>query len=249
MEERRRELSERLGRVSRTGAGRELKALAHALADEQIAAVVIGVWRRRAWVLAATERGLRLSRRPRLFGRKRDISWSWSELRQVRAGQQRLDLVFGEETVELSALVPHTEFVRLVDGARRAVSDSPPETETVDLRELAKSKLGRTGAFGWEGSIDSLPDRLLDDERVERIAIARLDFEGLLVVTDRRVILFNVGLRRANERLWEVDREQILGAEAVDDSLRLHLPSGAVALTDVLPHERCAELAAALWRG
>lgn len=208
-----------------------------------------GVWRRRAWIIAATDRGLHFSRRPRVFGRDRSASWSWSELRQVRAGAQRVDLAFGDQTVELQLVAPHSEFVRLVDAARQAASDSRAETRTEDLRELAKRKLGRTLAFGFEASIDSLPDRLLDGERVERVAVARLDFVGLLAVTDRRVILFEVGLRRAKERLWEVDRDQILGAQAVEDGLRLELRSGAVTLTDVLPEERRDELAAALWRG
>jgi hypothetical protein len=237
-----------LGRA-RIGAGRELDALARAVGDEEVAAVVNGVWRGRGWVIAATQRGLHLSRQPRLFGRKRNVSWSWSELRQVRAGAQRVDLQFGDEAVELWALVPHAEFVRLVDAARGAVSDARPETRTEDLRELAKSTLGRTVAFGFEGAIDSLPDRLLSDERVDKVAAARLDFNGLLVVTDRRVMLFDVGLLRAKERLWEVDREQILGAEVVENGLRLALPSGAVTLTDVRPPERSAELAAALWGG
>ena len=246
MEDRRRELSERLGPVRFAGAGRELRALADAVGDEEIAAVVYGVWNRRGWISAATERGLYLSREPRLFGRKRNLSWSWSDLREIRTGAARVDLVFGDEAVELQFLGPHSQFVQLVDTARRAVSDAPPEEETEDFRELAKSKLGRTLAFGFEAAIDSLPDRLLDDERVEHVAAARLDFNGLLVVTDRRVILFDVGLRRVKERLWEVDREQILAADAVEDGFRLVLPTGAVTLTEVWPPERRAELAAAL---
>ena len=69
------------------------------------------------------------------------------------------------------------------------------------------------------------------------------------MVTDRRVVLFDVGLRRGKERFWEVDRDQILGAEAVEAGLRLELHSGVVTFTGVLPDERRAELAAALWRG
>ena len=248
MDQRRRELSERLGRW-RTGAGRELQALAQATAEEQLVAAVYGVWRLRAWIIAATDRGLHLSRRPRVFGRDQGLSWSWSDLREVRAGPQRVDLVFGDQTVELRFLSPHREFVRLVDAAREAASGSSAATQGEDLRELAKRKLGRTLAFFFEAAIDSLPDRLHEDERVERVASASLDFHGLLAVTDRRVILLDVPLRRAKDRFWDVDRDQILGAEAVEDGLRLDLGSGTVTFTNVLPDERRAELAAALWRG
>jgi hypothetical protein len=248
MDERRRELSERLGRY-RTNAGRELRALAQATADEQIVAAVYAVWRWRAWIVAATGRGLHLSRRPRLFGRNRSEFWAWSDVQGVRAGPQRIDLVLGDETVELRFIAPHREFVLLADAARRAASGSSTDTRSEDLRDLAKRKLGRTLAFFFETTIDSLPDRLLDDERVERVAGARLDFHGLLAVTNRRVVLFDVPMRRAKERFWEVDRDQILGAEAVEDGLRLELGSGTVTFTHVLPDERREELAAALWRG
>jgi hypothetical protein len=247
MDERRRELSERLGRWG-TGAGRELDALARATAGERLVAAVYGARRRRAWIIAATERGLHLSRRPRLLGRDASASWEWSELREVRAGPQRVELVFGDETVELRLLAPHREFVRLIDAARQAASGSSEGIRTEDLRELAKRKLGRTLAYGYEATIDSLPDRLLDGERVERVAVATLDFTGLLAVTDRRVLLFDMGLR-GRERFWEVDRDQVLGAEPVDEGLRIDLRSGEVTFRGVLPDERREELAAALWRG
>lgn len=248
MNDRRRELAERLGRYRAT-AGRELEALTEATAGEQLVAVVYAAWRRRAWIVAATDRGLRGSRRPRIFGRDKSASWSWFELGDVRAGAQRVDLVFGDRTLELNLVAPHEELVKLVEFAREQISGAPAETRTEDLRELARHKLGRTLAFGYEAAIDGLPDRLHDDERVERVAVARLDFHGLLVVTDRRVILSHVGLRRASDRFWELDREEILQAEATEDGLRLTLRSGEVELTAVLPDERREELAAALWRG
>jgi hypothetical protein len=61
--------------------------------------------------------------------------------------------------------------------------------------------------FGSEAAIDGLPDRLEDGERVERLATATLGFHGLLVLTDRRLLLLDVALRSARERLWEVPRE------------------------------------------
>ena len=248
MADRRQELRERLGRWG-TAAGRELDALTAATAGEQVAAAVYGVWRRRGWIVVATDAALHMSRRPRIFGRDRTTSWPWSELREVRAGAQRVDLVFGDRTLELNLISPHREFVQLADAARNAMPGSDVEVRTEELRELAKRKLGRTLAFGFEGSIDSLADRLVHGEHVERLATARLDFDGLLVVTNRRVILFDVGVRRGKERLWEVDRGRIRGAEATGDGLRLDLDSGPVTFTAMLPDERREELAAALWRG
>ena len=239
-------MEERLGRY-RTAAGREMDALTEATAGEQMLAAVYGAWRRRAAILVATERGLHLSRRPRVFGRDRYVFWPWAEVSRVRARNQSLDLELDGETVELRVLSPHREFVRLADAARGATSRA--ETRSEDLRELAKVKLGRALTFGWEGSIDALPDHLLDGERVERVATARLEFDGLLALTNRRIILYDAGMRRVNERFWGVDRGEVLGAVEVEDGLRIELASGPVTFTGVLPEERCAELAAALWRG
>lgn len=248
MEDRRGELEERLGRY-RTAAGRELETLTEATDGERLLAAVYGAIRKRAWIMVATERGMHLSRRPRIFGRDRYEFWPWSELRGVHARAQSLDLEFGSETRELRLLAPHREFVRLADAARDAVSGPGVGTRSEDLRELADLKLGKTLAFAYEGSIDALPDRLREGERVERVASARMEFDGLLAVTDRRVVLFDVGLRRANERFWAVGREEVLGAVATDDGLRLELESGPVTFTGVLPDARREELAAALWRG
>ena len=248
MEDRRRELEERLGRW-RTAAGRELEALTEATEGEEVRAAVYGALRRRGWIIVATDRGIHLSRRPRVFGRDRYEFWPWSELRGVTARPTRVDLEFEDRAVELKTLAPHSEYVRFVDAARDGASGSGAETRSEELREMANRKLGKVLAFGLEGSIDALPDRLLDGERVERVASAKLDFDGLLAVTNQRVVLYDVGLRRAGERLWEIDRDEVLGAVATDDGLRLELASGPVTFTGVLPDERREELAAALWRG
>ena len=106
---------------------------------------------------------------------------------------------FASETVELK-LMSHDEFVALLEVAR-----GPVETSSSDLRELARIKLGKTLAFGYEATIDALPDRLEPDERVERVAIGTAEFTGMLVVTDRRVLLVDRGLRA--ERFWEAPRD------------------------------------------
>ena len=71
----------------------------------------------------------------------------------------------------------------------------------------------------------------------------------MLVVTDRRLLLTRVGLKRDNDRFWEAGRDQILGAREIENGLALDLHDGLVTFTDVLPEERRGELAAALWRG
>lgn len=112
---------------------------------------------------------------------------------------------------------------------------------------MAKTKLGRLMAFGFEAAIDGLPDRLAPGESVQRLAGATLDFAGLLVLTDRRLLLVDVTLREAKERLWDVTRTSIRAAEPVDDGLRLRLSDDdQVTLTAFLPPERRDEFAVVL---
>ena len=103
--------------------------------------------------------------------------------------------------------------------------------------------------FGFEATIDGLPDRLQTGERVERLAGATGGFAGLLVLTDRRLLLLDVTLRRASERLWELDRSAIRTVERVDGGLRLGLLDGEARLRHFLPPERRDEFAAVLTAG
>jgi hypothetical protein len=237
---RREELGARLGGY-RLSVPRELDALARATADEELRAVVHGVWRWKGWVAVATDGGLYMARRPRVLGRARDRSWRWSDLRDLRSGGSlSVDLDFGEEVVELRFLGPHDEFVALLEAAR-----GPTETSVEALRELARVKLGKTLAFGYEATIDGLPDRLAPDERVERLAVGTLDFTGMLVVTDRRLLLVDVGIRA--QRIWETPRGAIRRLELADDNgLRLTLEDDVVTISEIVPLDRRDELAAVL---
>jgi hypothetical protein len=237
---RREELRARLGLYGLM-AGRELDALAAASSGASLEAVVYCVWQWKGWIAVATDSGLLMSRRPRVFGRRRDVAWRWSELRSVRSGGAlSVDLDFGTERVELRFMGPHDEFVALLDAAR-----GPSETTTEELRALARTKLGSSLAFGYEATIDGLRDRLEPDERVERLAVATLEFTGLLVLTDRRLLLIEVGVR--SERRWEAARADVRGAEPVDYSaLRLALGPDAVTLTGFTPADRRDEFAAVL---
>jgi hypothetical protein len=238
-------LLERLGRYA-TGASRDVRDAAELAAGEALVAAVVAVWRRRGWVVVATEDGLRLARHPLLLGRRRTRRFGWGALTAVDSGPQRVTLTFAGEEVSLLAASPHGEFVRLLELARRTLSGEAHPT-VAELRELARLKLGRTLAFGFEATIDALPDRLQPGERVERLAGASLDFAGLLVLTDRRLLLSLASLRRAGAREWAVPREDVRGAQPVGDGLRLLLAHGEdVTLTEFLPRDRRDELAAVL---
>ena len=237
-------LKQRLGRLA-SATRREVRALAPLVEGEEIQAVVFALWNKQGWIVAATDGGLRLARRPRL-GRARDVKAAWSDLTDVRAGSQRVDLGFGRLEVRLSFVQPHDEFVHLVEAARRRVPGGAGDVTVAELRELARRKLGRMLAFAHESAIEALPDRLEPDERVERLATATVGFKGLLAVTNRRVLLFEPGFRAAGERLWTAERREITGAEPAGDGLRLELSSGTVVLEDVLPLERRDELLAVL---
>jgi hypothetical protein len=237
-------LSNRLGRHA-IGASRDLSAVAELAAGETLEAVVTAVWRRRGYVAVATDVGLRLARRPRLLGRAQEASFDWRDLTAVASTAQRATLTFGSEEVSFLA-TPHDEFVLLMETARRRLhADAKPSVE--ELLELARTKLGRFLTTGFEAPIDGLPDRLEPGEHVQRLACATLAFAGLLVVTDRRLILLNVPVRRGRERFWDVPRSSIRGAEPAGAGLRLRLAGqDDVTLTDILPPDRRDELTAAL---
>ena len=237
-------LSERLGAAS-FGAAPDIRAVAELAAGESLLAVVVAVWRRRGWVVVATDAGLRLARRPRLFGRAGEATFDWRDLTSVSAGPARVALGFAGSEVALAGAAPHGEFVRLIEAARARLGDEE-RTSVEEIRELARRKLGRLVTGGFEGSIDGLPDRLQPGERVERLAGASLDFAGLLVLTDRRLLLVDVTLRRAKERLWAVDSGDIRAAEPFEDGLRLELREGEATLRSFLPAERRDEFAVVL---
>ena len=66
----------------------------------------------------------------------------------------------------------------------------------------------------------------------------------MLVVTDRRLLLVDRGLRA--ERFWEAPRTAIRGLSLTEGGFRLALESGEVDFREVLPLDRRDELAAVL---
>jgi len=241
------EIRTQLGKIA-TGGGRDIRALAAAVGDERLEVAAAGYRDRRGWVIAATDRGVHLARRPLVFGGAGHDFFAWDRLSALRSGPQRLDLTFGSEVLALSAVAPHERFVALVEAARARLPGAGVRPTIADLREVAVRKLGRFVASANEAALEALPDVLEDGEVVQRMAQATLDFTGLLVVTDRRVLLVLPTLRRANERRWSVPRADVLDAVLHDAGVRLELPSGSVVLEAVAPAGRAEELVAVLAR-
>lgn len=237
-------VARRLGRYA-IGASRDVRAVEELAAGETLMAAVIVVWRRRGWVVVATDVGLRLARRPRLLGRAQDHAFAWRDLTAVSSGPNRVAMSFGDDEVSLLVAGPDAEFARLMETVRDHAGSEKPSVD--EIRALARKKLGRMAAYGFQASIEGLPDRLEPAERVERLATATLGFTGLLVLTDRRLLLLDVTLRRGSERIWDVPRGSIRAAEPLEDGLRLLLDGADdVTLVRFVPPERRDEFAAVL---
>ena len=235
------EIRARLGHVS-FGAGRDIRGVAALIRGEDLRAAVVVWWRRRGWVAAATDRGLRLSWRSAVLGRPADARFDWSELTNVEARGFATRLHFGGE--RLAMLGPPSEEARVLDTARRARGTDV--ASALELRELARRKLGRFLAAAHDRDLLMLPERLQPQERVERLAVAELHFPGLLVLTDRRLILMDAGA--ADDGWWEISRFHIALAEPVGDDLRMVVAGREVVLRKLLPPDRLAEFAVAVPR-
>ncbi len=233
------EIRARLGRVS-FGGGRDIRGVAALIGDEELRAAVVVWWRRRGWVAVATDQCLRLSWRSAILGRPADVRFDWSELEHVEAHGFATRLQFGGQ--RLTMLGPPSEEARLVDTARRA--KGADVASAVELRGLARRKLGRFLAATHDPDFMMLPERLQPEERVERLAIAELHFPGLLVLTDRRLILMNAGAE--DDGWWEVPRTDIALAEPVSDDLRMVVAGREVVLRKLMPPDRLAEFAVAV---
>ena len=231
-------MRDRLG-IHRFGRRGEIDALARAVAGEGLKAVGLARWRRRRWLVVATDGGLRLARRPR-FGRARDERFEWADLTALSAGNPRGELTYGDRVVRLS-LLPVVEHARLLDTARQRLRGVALAATTEGLRELARRELGRRARLAFADVIDGVPDHLEAGERVERVALATLDFSGLLAVTDRRVVLFE-NSPRGPERVWWLARAEIRGVTIVKRGLRLELDADTVVLTGIAPQDALLEL-------
>lgn len=244
------DLRERL-RIYRWGQRRPIDVLAKRFAQEPIDAIVGGMWRGRSWLVAASPAGLELVKRPYVFGRARDLHFAWADLTAVETGSSgmSLELRFGARELKLSALGPPAEYARLVDTARRHLSgEAAPDVAAEDVRAMARAALGRWKTFEVDASIVALPEQLEDGETVEAVAYAVREFIGLLVITDRRVLLLGRPPRQELQT-WSVHRSWIRDAKVVDDGLWLDLGVEAAQFTQVEPEEQRHALAERLRHG
>ena len=237
------EVRDRLG-LYRIGERRAIEAIAELVDGERLDAVGAGIWKRRGWLVAASGGGLRLVRRPRVFGRPRDERFQWADLTAVRCSDRGagVTLTFGERDLELYTLLPAREFARLLDTARRHLAGGEASVTVEALHTLALRELGRWKTLELETSIADVPDRLEPGERLECVAAATLNCNGLLVVTDRRVLVSApASLKRQD--VWSVARSDIRSAAAVETGLWLDTGDATVTLTRIIPAERRFELA------
>ena len=235
------EIRARLGRVA-LGAGRDIRGAAALIGEEELRAAVVVWWRRRGWVAVGTDQGLRLSWRSAILGRPADARFDWSALERVEANGFATRLHFDGQ--RMTMLGPPAEEARLVDAARRA--RGADSASAVELRELARRKLGRFVAATRDPDLLMLPERLHPQERVERLAIAELHFPGLLVLTDSRLILTRSGAEDGG--WWEIPRADVAVAEPVGDDLRMVVAGREVILRELVPADRLAEFAVAVPR-
>lgn len=228
------EIRDRLGKY-RIGTGRGIEAAAGLVEGERLDAAGSAIWRRRGWIIVASESGVWVVRRPRVFGRAHHEHFDWADLTSVESALERIELTFGERALRCPVLPPG-ERIRLLEAARRHLAGAGSGVTSEALDAVAHRDLGRMVAYRFKPTIDGVPDWLEPDEHVERAAAATLDFSGLLVLTDRRVLLLgDVGLRFGRQQVWSVARRDVRGASLVDQGLALDLGDDEVTLTQIIP--------------
>jgi hypothetical protein len=209
--------------------------------------MAIAMWNRHGQLVVATDDRLLLVWKGRVTRRERVAEFRWSALTGVEAHALAITLDFGGEAVRLSGVTPAGAYDALLALAHRRLGHEAADPD--ELRELARRKLGgKLLAFGWDNELRMLPGRLQPGERVERLAVATADFEGLLAVTDRRVLLLKGGVRAGAERIVEVARSDVRGAVPTEGGLRVEHDGGALVLLKVTPPDRTEELLAVLAR-
>lgn len=238
--DREQEIQARLGKFA-FGAGRDVRVLARALGDERLLAAVTVMWGRRGWIAAASDSGLRLAWASAVLGRPADAFFEWSALTDLVIKAWQIELRFGDHVVELKVGGPGEEAARLVDVARDRLGLEL--VSSADTRALAVRKLGKLLGLAHEYECMKLPELLEPGEQVSRLAMAKHEFEGLLALTDRRLLLLKV--QRPDTLTWAVDRERIIAAKTAGEDLHLLLRGSEVTLTSFMPPERALEFAAA----
>jgi hypothetical protein len=223
------EIGQRLGRY-RINSSREIKVLAERVGAQPIEVAGAAARNHRGWVVVATETDLWLARNPKLFGRAREDRFRWAELTAVEAGNQRATLTFGAEELGL-AVLPMREHARLLDLARRRLGSA---VSVQALRDRLEADLGRMARVELALVLERVPDRLEPGEHVELVGRAKLGFDGLLLVTDRRVLLLDSRLR--NPREWSCARADVRAVRpAGEDGVELDVSGELCVLRAIGP--------------
>ena len=106
-----------------------------------------------------------------------------------------------------------------------AEDEAVPDTDIrSDLRELANKKLRHK--LGVKTELKNLPSLLHENEQVLNLAAGHYDgHQGLLVVTDRRLLFYEKGLGRSRQEALKLFRAFEVALTCVDRGSRGH--SGA----------------------
>jgi hypothetical protein len=237
-------LKQRLPWWGALGSMHHVRAVAQLAKGEALVAVAATRWQGHFWFAVATNAGLRLARDPRLFGCPGQHAFDWDDLTAIWFDSKRGILTFGEVDVDIFGGSPD-ELARLAAEARAHI-DQGMGTSVDDIRQM-RDQLGPFLGNLSKSTFEGLAYRLAPGERVELLAAARLDFNGLLVLTDRRLLLLDDDqLRKKKRRQWAIDRSDVRAAGPVAEGLRLFLEQGTEDLVYVLPSEQREKLLAAL---
>ena len=200
--------------------------------DEPVATMAMAMRGRRRDLAVATDARLVLLWRGRALPWRSHVEeHAWSGLSDVRTHPMSLELVFEDGDVVLSGGKPAEADGRLLEALAPSSAVGPrrcgaPRARPPKARPRARLRLLQ--------QVRVLPDRLEPGEEVQRLAVARGGFEGLLVVTDRRLLLLRTGFRASAEQAMSRAREDVRGAEATETGLVVHGPDGPLALAEIL---------------
>ena len=234
-----------LGRMSVIGV-REWRLLARLLGeDEEIEAMVLS--RRKGGglvgsqrIIVATPDRLLLVEKGLVSGRERIEEYRWDEINGVRVHPPtRLELSLREGPVTLTFVQPARALGAMSDVIRRHLDPAVGEgVSTGDLLDLARTKLGRVLGFAAEDNVLALAQELEPSESVLELAWVADKPDGLLALTDRRLVFVPSGRVRTGDPVSILDAE--MADLALDDDRTL--TAGGHAWGPVGPEERVQAL-------
>ncbi len=232
---------ERIGRTALT-LGAECTILARLLdEDEPIEAMALGRLRGAGPVgsqrlIVATPRRIVLTEKGFFSRREKTREIPRDAIREIVVTPPgRVDLVLGDERVELSLVLPPRQLAALAGGSRSA-----------ELLDLARERLGRLFGTASQDHVVALVAELEPDEEVLDLAYAA-ETKTLVAVTPSRVVLLTAGAVRIREPISLPYDE--LGSAALEDEVLVVEPRVGEAhrVGPLSPQGAAAVLAAEIW--